>query len=59
MLVLCRNPEQSIKIGDHIEVKVLEVRGRNVRLGITAPPEVSVHRSEIYEAIQKKRSRTK
>jgi carbon storage regulator len=51
MLVLTRKVHQSIVIGDGIEVVVLEVRGEQVRLGIKAPKDVSVHRKEIYEQI--------
>ncbi|MFN7017461.1 MAG: carbon storage regulator CsrA [Fimbriimonadales bacterium] len=53
MLVLTRKVNQSIMIGDDIEVIVLEVRGEQVRLGIKAPRTVTVHRREIYDAIQK------
>lgn len=52
MLVLTRKIGQSIVIGDDIEVVVLEVRGEQVRVGIRAPKNVSVHRKEIYEQIQ-------
>ena len=52
MLVLTRKLHQSIVIGDQIEVVVLEVRGEQVRLGIKAPNDVTVHRKEIYEQIQ-------
>lgn len=52
MLVLTRKLHQSIVIGDGIEVVVLEVRGEQVRLGIKAPKNVTVHRKEIYEQIQ-------
>ena len=51
MLVLTRKVQQSIVIGDDIEVVVLEVRGEQVRLGIRAPKDVSVHRKEIYSQI--------
>lgn len=51
MLVLTRKVQQSIVIGDGIEVVVLEVRGEQVRLGIRAPKDVAVHRKEIYEQI--------
>jgi len=53
MLVLTRKINQSIIIGDDVEVVVLEVRGEQVRLGIKAPRTVVVHRKEIYEQIQK------
>jgi carbon storage regulator len=52
MLVLTRKINQSIIIGDGIEIVVLEVRGEQVRLGIRAPRDVSVHRKEIFEQIQ-------
>ncbi len=52
MLVLTRKLNQSIVIGDDVEVVVLEVRGEQVRLGIRAPKDVAVHRKEIYDQIQ-------
>ncbi|MGA2320474.1 MAG: carbon storage regulator CsrA [Solirubrobacteraceae bacterium] len=52
MLVLTRRPKQSIMIGDDVEVTVLSADGGKVRLGIQAPSEVPVHRTEIYMAIQ-------
>lgn len=52
MLVLTRKVHQSIIIGDEIEVVVLEVRGEQVRLGIKAPRNVTVHRQEIYSQIR-------
>ena len=52
MLVLTRKPDQSIMIGDEIEITVLEVRGEQVRLGIRAPRTVAVHRKEVFEQIQ-------
>lgn len=53
MLVLSRRASEKIKIGDDIEIIVVDVRGDNVRLGITAPPEMPVHREEIWNAVQK------
>lgn len=53
MLVLSRQKNESIMIGDDIEVTIADVRGNKVRLGITAPKKVGVHRKEIYEAIQR------
>ncbi len=52
MLILKRKVEQSIFIGDDINVKILGIEGDFVRLGIQAPREVSVHRQEVYEAIK-------
>ena len=51
VLVLTRKVNQSIVIGDEIEVVVLEVRGEQIRIGIRAPRDVAVHRKEIYEQI--------
>ncbi len=53
MLVLSRYKDQSIYIGDDIVVTIVDVRGDRIRLGIEAPPNVPVHRQEIYEAIQR------
>lgn len=52
MLVLTRRKNQSIVIGDGIVVTVLEVKGDQIRLGITAPRDVQVYRSELLEAIE-------
>ena len=54
MLVLSRKKDEKIIIGDNISIMVVEIRGDKVRLGIDAPKEVSVHRREVYEAIQRK-----
>lgn len=51
MLVLTRKVDESITIGSNVTVTVLEIRGNQVRLGIDAPRETSVHRTEIYNAI--------
>ncbi|MFO1021991.1 MAG: carbon storage regulator CsrA [Planctomycetales bacterium] len=51
MLVLSRKKNESIVIDDNIVITVVEVRGDKVRLGIQAPREVPVHRSEVYDAI--------
>jgi len=53
MLVLSRQRDETIVIGDNIEVTVVDIRGDKVRLGINAPKEVSVHRKEVYEAIKR------
>ncbi len=52
MLVLSRRKDETIMIGDDIEITIVDVRGDTVRLGIQAPRSVSVHRKEIYNAIQ-------
>jgi carbon storage regulator len=57
MLVLTRKPGQSIMIGDGIEVQVLSVAGEKIRLGITAPREVSIFRNEVYDRIESEGSR--
>lgn len=52
MLILTRKAGEQIAIGEQIVISVLEVRGSQVRLGISAPPEVAIHRGEIYERIR-------
>jgi carbon storage regulator len=56
MLVLTRKPNQSIMIGDDIEISVLSVVGDKVRIGIHAPQDVAVFRTEIYVEIQREQS---
>jgi len=51
VLVLTRKVEESITIGNHVTVTVLEVKGNQVKLGIRAPKEVSVNRTEIFESV--------
>lgn len=53
MLVLTRKLGESIRIGDSIVVKIVDLDGRHVKLGIEAPKDVTVNREEIYERIQK------
>jgi carbon storage regulator len=53
MLVLSRERDETIIIGDDIEITVVDIRGDKVRLGITAPKTIPVHRKEVYEAIQR------
>jgi carbon storage regulator len=57
MLVLSRQRDESIMIGDNIVVTIVDIRGDKVRLGINAPTEIPVHRQEIYEAIQRENRR--
>lgn len=59
MLVLSRQKDESIVIGDDIKITIVDVRGDKVRLGIEAPREVSVHRIEVYEAIQREKQAKK
>ena len=57
MLVLSRQRDESIIIGDNIVITIVDVRGDKVRLGIDAPVEIPVHRREVYEAIQRENKR--
>lgn len=53
MLVLTRKLGEIIRVGDSVTVRVLEVKGHQVRLGIEAPPEVRIYREEVYRTIHK------
>lgn len=53
MLVLSRQRDEAIMIGDDVEITVVDIRGDKVRLGITAPRHIQVHRKEVYEAIKR------
>ncbi len=55
MLVLSRARDESIMIGDDVEITIIGVRGNKVRLGITAPRSIPVHRKEVYEAIHREK----
>ena len=57
MLVLTRKLGENIRIGDSVKITVLEVRSGQVKLGIEAPPEIKVHREEIYARIQEENRR--
>lgn len=57
MLVLTRKVEQGIMIGDDVKIRVLEIKGHQIKLGIDAPREVGVYREEIWVRIQKEQAR--
>lgn len=57
MLVLSRQKDQTIIIGDDIEITVVAIRGDKVSLGINAPRSISVHRKEVYDAIKRENRR--
>lgn len=59
MLVLSRMQGEDIHIGDNVIVRVVDIRGDKVRLAIDAPPEVEVHRSEVFYAIKREEKRKK
>ena len=56
MLILTRRVGETLMIGDAVTVTVLGVKGKQVRIGVNAPKDVSVHREEIYERIQQEKS---
>ncbi len=53
MLVLSRQRDETIMIGDEIELTIVDIRGDKVRLGIKAPVRIAVHRKEVYDAIRR------
>lgn len=55
MLVLSRQRDESIIIGEDIVITIIDIRGEKVRLGISAPPHVPVHRKEVFEAIKREK----
>lgn len=57
MLVLSRSKDESIIINNDIEVKIVDIRGGKVRLGITAPKQIPVYRSEVWKAIRNEQSK--
>ncbi|MCX6811081.1 MAG: carbon storage regulator CsrA [Candidatus Berkelbacteria bacterium] len=56
MLVLSRQRDETVIIGDDIEITIVDIRGEKVRLGIQAPPHIPVHRKEVYEAIRREKA---
>lgn len=56
MLILTRKVGETLMVGDEVTVTVLGAKGNQVRLGITAPQDVAVHREEIYHRIQKQKN---
>jgi carbon storage regulator len=52
MLVLSRKRDESIIIGDDVVITVVDIKGEQVKIGVSAPKNVSIHRKEVYEAIQ-------
>ena len=53
MLVLSRQRDEVVMIGNNVKVKIVDIRGNKVRLGFEAPPEVKIHREEVFNAIKK------
>ena len=51
MLVLSRKAEESMYIGEDIKITILDIRGGQVRIGITAPEDIKIHREEVYNRI--------
>jgi carbon storage regulator len=56
MLVLSRHKDESIMVGENVEVIIVDVQGNKVRLGITAPKDISVHRKEVYKTLQREKT---
>jgi len=57
MLILTRKLGENIRIGDDVKITILDIKGGQVKLGIEAPPHISVHREEIYERIREENRR--
>jgi len=58
LLILTRKIGETVAIGDEVKVRVVEVKGRQVRLGITAPAALAVHREEVFQRIQEQNRRS-
>lgn len=56
MLILTRKVGEALMVGDDVNITVLGVKGNQVRIGVSAPKEVAVHREEIYQRIQKEKN---
>ncbi len=59
MLILTRKENESLFIGDDIEVTVLAIKGNQIRIGIKAPKDIDVHREEVYRRIESQNSSSK
>lgn len=59
VLILTRRIGESLNIGDEVQVTVLRVKGNQVRLGITAPKDIAVHREEIYKRIKEEKTQSR
>jgi carbon storage regulator len=57
MLVLSRQRDETIMIGDEVEITVVDIRGDKVRIGISAPTSIAVHRKEVYDSIREENQR--
>ncbi len=58
MLVLSRHRDETIMIGDDIEITIVDIKGDKVRIGINAPKNIEVHRKEVHESIKRKNAMT-
>jgi carbon storage regulator len=58
MLILTRKLGEAIKIGDQVTIHFLEVKGKQVRIGIDAPPHIAIHRQEVYDSIRQEHMRS-
>ena len=56
MLILTRRPDESLIIGNDVKVTILGIHGNQVRIGVTAPKNITVHREEVYQRIQEERN---